>query len=414
MRGVPSRFPLFLFEALGSLACGFYGNYVFFLFRDRYGFGNLGNLGIAALMGLVIAVASWRGGKTAQLHGCFRAMYAGLLGMIVALAIGACFAPMPVQLAVLVLWAASQFMVWPALEALVTEGAGGAARAHLVGVYSVVWAACSALSYFFGGGLFERLGSGSIFWLPPGLHLLQILILWGYARRTSRLARESKGACTPLVQPPRSHDRAYVDAGIRPRSFQRMAWLANPFACVAAFTLLAMIPELARKMGLSTTMAGLFCSIWFFARLAAFVVMWRWPGWHYRFRWLLAGYLLLILGFVTVLTADGLLWLGAGQVAFGLAVGLLYYASLFYSMDVGEARAEQGGIHEAMMGAGNFVGPGIGALSLMLAPQSPHAGVWSVGGLLAVGLVALLGIRLRGRNGNNPSGGPRNRRVPFD
>lgn len=64
----------------------------------------------------------------------------------------------------------------------------------------------------------------------------------------------------------------------------RMAWLANPFACVAAFTLLAMIPELARRMGLSTTMAGLFCSIWFFARLAAFVVMWQWPGWHYRFR----------------------------------------------------------------------------------------------------------------------------------
>jgi hypothetical protein len=58
MRLVPSKFPLFVFEALGSLACGFYGNYVFFLFRDRHGFGNLGNLGVAALMGLVIALAS--------------------------------------------------------------------------------------------------------------------------------------------------------------------------------------------------------------------------------------------------------------------------------------------------------------------------------------------------------------------
>ena len=175
-----------------------------------------------------------------------------------------------------------------------------------------------------------------------------------------------------------------------------MAWLANPFACVAAFTLLAMIPELARRMGLSTTMAGLFCSIWFFARLAAFVVMWQWPGWHYRFRWLLGGYLLLILGCATVLTADGLLWLGVGQVAFGLAVGVIYYASLFYSMDVGEARAEQGGIHEAMMGAGNFVGPGIGALSLLIVPHAPHAGVWSVSGLLVAGLAVLLGNRLKG------------------
>jgi predicted MFS family arabinose efflux permease len=391
MRLVPSKLPLFVFEALGSLACGFYGNYVFFLFRDRHGFGNLGNLGVAALMGLVIALASWRAGKLAQRHGCIRTMASGLIGMIVALGIGACFSSLPVQLGVLVFWAASQFMVWPALEALVTEGANGAARAHLVGVYSVVWATCSALAYFFGGGLFEWLGSGSIFWLPPGLHLLQIVILWGVARGHVETPATLSNGSQPQEEPPPARH------GPSPRSFQRMAWLANPFACVAAFTLLAMIPELARKMGLSTLMAGLFCSIWFFARLAAFIVMWQWPGWHYRFRWLLVGYLLLIMGFATVLTADGLLWLGVGQVAFGLAVGSLYYASLFYSMDVGEARAEQGGIHEAMMGAGNLVGPGVGALSLLIAPQLPHAGVWSVSGLLAIGLAVLLRNRLKDR-----------------
>ncbi len=43
---------------------------------------------------------------------------------------------------------ASQCMVWLALEALVTEGVSGPARANIVGVYSVVWATCSALSYF--------------------------------------------------------------------------------------------------------------------------------------------------------------------------------------------------------------------------------------------------------------------------
>lgn len=391
MRIVPSKLPLFLFEALGSLACGFYGNYVFFLFRDRHGFGDLGNLGVAALMGLVIALASWRGGKLAQRQGCIPTMYAGLLGMVLALAIGACLPSLPVQLAVLVLWAASQFMVWPALEALVTEGASGTSRAHLVGIYSMVWAACSALSYFFGGGLFEWLGSSSIFWLPPGLHLIQIAILWGFARAPRESPPEIPAPLPPETMTPSA--KCVAD----PLVFRRMAWLANPFACVAAFTLLAMIPELARKMGLSTTMAGLFCSIWFFARLAVFAVMWRWSGWHYRFRWLLAGYILLIIGFATVLTADGLLRLGVGQVAFGLAVGSLYYASLFYSMDVGEARAEQGGIHEAMMGAGNFLGPGLAALSILIAPHAPHAGVWSVSGLLLTGLAVLVRNRLISR-----------------
>jgi predicted MFS family arabinose efflux permease len=391
MRPASSKLPLFVFEALGSLACGFYGNYVFFLFRDRYGFGDLGNLGVAALMGLVIALASWKGGKFAQRRGCVRAMYCGLSGMILALTVGAFFPQLPVQFAVLVVWAASQFMVWPALESLVTEGESGSGRAHLVGIYSVVWAACSALAYFFGGSLFDRLGSGSIFWLPPLIHVLQVFVLLGIARGLTE-----RPMPVPLDPPPETVSLA-AERGPCPRSFQRMAWIANPFACVAAFTLLAMIPGLAGKMGLSTPMAGLFGSIWFFARLAAFIVMWQWPGWHYRFRWLLAGYILLIMGFVTVLTADGLLWLGLGQVAFGLAVGSLYYASLFYSMDVGEARAEQGGIHEALMGAGNFIGPGVGALSLVIAPHSPHVGVWSVSGLLAIGLALLVGNRLKGR-----------------
>lgn len=40
--------------------------------------------------------------------------------MIVALTFGAFFPQLPVQFAVLILWTASQFVVWPALEALVT------------------------------------------------------------------------------------------------------------------------------------------------------------------------------------------------------------------------------------------------------------------------------------------------------
>ena len=97
-------------------------------------------------------------------------------------------------------------------------------------------------------------------------------------------------------------------------------------------------------------------------------------------------------------------WLSLGQITFGLAVGLLYYSSLFYSMDVGEVRAEQGGIHEAVMGAGNLVGPGIGAVSLLLAPGSMHAGIWAVGGLLGFGLLMLAGFRLRLGNMNRRNG----------
>ena len=71
----------------------------------------------------------------------------------------------------------------------------------------------------------------------------------------------------------------------------------------------------------------------------------------------------------------------------------MYYSSLFYSMDVGEASSEHGGLHEAFIGAGIFLGPATGAAALTLAPQSPNAATWAVSALLTVGLGGLVWLR---------------------
>ena len=81
------------------------------------------------------------------------------------------------------------------------------------------------------------------------------------------------------------------------------------------------------------------------------------------------------------------------QIFFGLATGLIYYSSLFYAMDVGEASSEHGGLHEAFIGTGIFLGPATGAAALTLAPQSANAGVFAVCGLLVLGLGGLLWLR---------------------
>ena len=62
-------------------------------------------------------------------------------------------------------------------------------------------------------------------------------------------------------------------------------------------------------------------------------------------------------------------------------------------MDVGEASSEHGGLHEAFIGAGIFLGPATGAAALSLAPQSPNAATWAVSALLTVGLGGLLWLR---------------------
>jgi hypothetical protein len=98
----------------------------------------------------------------------------------------------------------------------------------------------------------------------------------------------------------------------------------------------------------------------------------------------------MIAGFIGCLLATSLWALAVSELGFGLAVGLIYYSSLFYSMDVGTAKAEHGGWHEAMIGVGILAGPALGALSLEFFPAMPSAGGVAVGGLLVSGFGAMV------------------------
>jgi predicted MFS family arabinose efflux permease len=132
------------------------------------------------------------------------------------------------------------------------------------------------------------------------------------------------------------------------------------------------------------------------ARAGGFWLFWRWTQWHYRFRWLIWAYAVMAACFATILLGNHLWLLVAAQVGFGVAVSLIYYSSLYYSMDVGDTKGEHGGFHEAAIGAGIFGGPALGALSLYFFQGFPNMNTWAVGGLLAVGFVWLVGLRRRG------------------
>src|SRR5208283_4776193 len=163
--------------------------------------------------------------------------------------------------------------------------------------------------------------------------------------------------------------------------FLKMAWLANPMAYLAMNTVISTIPTLAGHFHFTPMRAGFVCSIWLFARTGAFIFLRFWPGWHYRFRFLAGTYIAMIVSFGAMLLVRDIWVLMASQAVFGLAVGLMYYSSLFYSMDVGETKGEHGGYHEAAIGFGNFAGPAVGATSLYFLPNVAHSSVLAVSGV---------------------------------
>lgn len=383
---------VFILEGINAYATAYYFNYLFFLLRDRFGFGSRGNLAMSALHGFIYFFAAVRAGKFAERRGFLTSLRVGFSGMALAMAAAGIFYSLAGQFVALALWTVAMMFTWPALEAMASTGENRAGLQRMVGIYNCVWAGCSALAYFTGGALFERLGVRSIFWLPAGLHVLQFIIVLRLGNKSARAVEKALGEIPPAHKP----EAVAFKQSISPKTFLKLGWLANPFAYVAMNTVLAVIPALARRFHLSVTESGLFFSIWFLVRLAAFFALWHWPGWHYRFRWLAGAFALLIAGFATLLLAPELWILVLAQISFGAAVGLIYYSSLFYSMDVGETKGEHGGWHEAFIGAGICVGPGIGAAALQFAPGLPNAGTWAVSTLLICGLAGL--IRLRREN----------------
>jgi predicted MFS family arabinose efflux permease len=132
--------------------------------------------------------------------------------------------------------------------------------------------------------------------------------------------------------------------------------------------------------------------LWAFARLGTFFALWLWTDWHYRFRWLVTAFGVLIVSFAAILIVPSLAALLAAQIFFGCAIGLIYYSSLFYSMDAGEEKGERGGIHEAALGVGNCIGPAVGAASLQFLPQYANSGAIAVSVLLLCGLGGLVAL----------------------
>ena len=380
----------FTLGGVGSFAVSFYFYYFYFFMRDQFGFSSKDNLALAALNGFIYVFASWQAGRFAQRRGYFNALKLGLSIMLLALAAGSHLAKLHsavgLVLATIMLTIGTCFL-WPTIEALVSEGEDAAGLPRAVGIYNVVWAGTNGLALFGGGTVVEKFGFGTIFFLPITLLTTQLALTFWLEKHANDPAHAAGNEPSPAPIPD-PHRPSYA----KTKAFLRMAWLANPFAYIAINTFIPMLPTVAARFHLSPMFAGFACSLWCFSRLGTFIALWLWTDWHYRFRWLVTASGLLVVSFAVILIVPNLAVLLMAQIFFGGAIGLIYYSSLFYSMDVGEAKSEHGGIHEAAIGVGNCIGPAVGAASLQFLPQHANSGAIAVSALLLCGLCGLLTI----------------------
>jgi hypothetical protein len=216
---------------------------------------------------------------------------------------------------------------------------------------------------------------------------------------------------------PAAHDDAEAHAAIG-REYPFLlasARMLLPLSYVISSAVNPLLPYLVETLRVPVFWATPVASTWAVCRVATIALMWKVPFWHGRWGTLLAGGLAMSAGFALVVTSTSLWQLLVGLAVLGAAMGMVYYAALYYAMTVGKAAVDAGGKHEALIGAGYAAGPVAGfagrgvanAAAEMGRPLAPGFGVVAVVWLLiAIGAIAVVQPYLRARRVRTTHVGP--------
>jgi len=356
----------------GSVSGGAFWSGLFFVTAQHYRFSPARNLVLAASMGALSAAASWRSGSLA-------ARFAPRAVLWVAFALWAAVALLPVALphAQWALWvtafvaSVTSATIWPIVESYVSAGRHGPHMRRAIGWFNVVWTPAMAVPLFL-MPLVARLG------LPWCLGLGGLVNVLALAATLGLPAR------------PAAHHEADARAAMG-REYGALAkastWLL-PLSYVISTAIAPLLPFRLAAVGLGSE-GSVFAGLWMTARFLTFFAMWRTAFWHGRWGTLAAGSALLLASFAAILLAPTAIGLVAGLLGFGVGMGLIYYCALYYSLTVGHAAVEAGGLFEALVGVGSCVGPLVGTAGQVVGGPA-HANLATLG---ITAIILALGAR---------------------
>lgn len=327
---------------------------VYFFTHERLGFSDTQNLWLALGFGVAYATGALSSHNLARrlsekglLLAALGAQLAGLVGLCAwqgaaAVAVGNTVIGFFTGLK------------WPVVESYVASGQTPREQARMVGRFNLAWAAPTAVAVAASGPLIAWCSPG-LFLAAAALNVVSLALVVPLERRPTHLAVDHPER--PDAEAMTRYGGLLASARWSMLSKYSLMWI-----------LAALVPGVFMRLGVGLALATVMSGLLDVVRCLTFLVLGLYVGWHNRrgpLVWSIVG---LPAGFFMALFAPNLAVLLAGEVVFGVAAGMTYYAALYYAMVVKNASVEAGGGHEGLIGTGFAVGPVAGLAGHALAP----------------------------------------------
>ncbi len=270
---------------------------------------------------------------------------------------------------------------WPALQAAIADESTPETLSRNLGWFNICWSTGKGLGVLTGGILLGTLGKDG-FIAAAGVGTLLVFLM----PKVPRGGGEGRALAGTDTGPP---------AGVR-NSFRMAALIANFTAFGLATSILNHYPKWNSILGRTGVDYGIVVGGIFLGQTIVFVLLQKFSGWRYRVRplLLLQGFsALAALALATALPVGVLVPL---MVLVGGGLGICYYSSIYYSLHSDTARGGRAGLHEAMLGSGNFALPLLAGMAASLA-HSPRVPYHFIAGavLLSVAIQSVILFRRR-------------------
>jgi hypothetical protein len=274
-------------------------------------------------------------------------------------------------------------VLWPLVESYVSGGRSGTSLRSVTSRWNIVWSS-AVVAATFGISPFVQSQPAMTILLLGFIHLACLLPLL--------LLAPDPAPHLPDEHEP--HPPVYAKLLVTFR-------LLLPMSYIVSSALGPYLPSAMDSLAIRVELQAMLAASWLVARVLVFLILNHWHGWHGRWYPAVLGGLLLVAGFGAAVFAKpvgSVALLVTGLAMFGTGMAVVYSGALYYALEVGQAEVEAGGKHEALIGTGYTVGPGIllaasyGVSSGLLSEDRSEPVVFGVVGAIAI-IVALMVVQ---------------------